>query len=76
RFRYAINVLEVLEARLKYDRDAGERHVLIATDGVFSIDVLIDNQKGVSDLADKYDSLVIDHHSHADGYVCQNRRGT
>jgi glycine C-acetyltransferase len=33
--------------------------VLIATDGVFSMDGVIANLKGVCDLADKYDALVM-----------------
>ncbi|WP_323649702.1 aminotransferase class I/II-fold pyridoxal phosphate-dependent enzyme, partial [Escherichia coli] len=38
RFRYANNDMQELEARLKEAREAGARHVLIATDGVFSTD--------------------------------------
>ena len=45
--------------RLKEAREAGARHVLIATDGVFSMDGVIANLKGVCDLADKYDALVM-----------------
>ena len=55
RFRYANNDMVELEARLKEAREAGARHVLIATDGVFSMDGVIANLKGVCDLADKYD---------------------
>ncbi len=49
RFRYANNDMQELEARLKEARDAGARHVLIATDGVFSMDGVIANLKGVCD---------------------------
>ena len=38
RFRYANNDMQELEARLKEAREAGARHVLIATDGVGVID--------------------------------------
>ncbi|MBN6359176.1 aminotransferase class I/II-fold pyridoxal phosphate-dependent enzyme, partial [Escherichia coli] len=58
RFRYANNDMQELEARLKEAREAGARHVLIATDGVFSMDGVIANLQGVCDLADKYDALV------------------
>ena len=51
RFRYANNDMVELEARLKEAREAGARHVLIATDGVFSMDGVIANLKGVCDLA-------------------------
>uniref|UniRef100_A0A914XXH5 Aminotransferase class I/classII domain-containing protein n=1 Tax=Panagrolaimus superbus TaxID=310955 RepID=A0A914XXH5_9BILA len=65
RYRYANNDMQELEARLKEAREAGARHVLIATDGVFSMDGVIANLKGVCDLADKYDALVMVDDSHA-----------
>lgn len=46
-----------LEARLKEARDC--RFRLIATDGVFSMDGIIANLKGVCDLADKYDAMTV-----------------
>lgn len=49
RFRYANNDMQELEARLKEAREAGARHVLIATDGVFSMDGVIANLQGVCD---------------------------
>ncbi len=76
RFRYANNDMQELEARLKEAREAGARHVLIATDGVFSMDGVIANLKGVCDLADKYDALVMVDDSHAVGFVGANGRGT
>lgn len=76
RFRYANNDMTELEARLKEAREAGARHVLIATDGVFSMDGVIANLKGVCDLADQYDALVMVDDSHAVGFVGANGRGT
>ena len=76
RFRYANNDMVELEARLKEAREAGARHVLIATDGVFSMDGVIANLKGVCDLADKYDALVMVDDSHAVGFVGENGRGS
>lgn len=76
RFRYANNDMVELEARLKEAREAGARHILIATDGVFSMDGVIANLKGVCDLADKYDALVMVDDSHAVGFVGENGRGS
>lgn len=76
RYRYANNDMQELEARLKEAREAGARHVLIATDGVFSMDGVIANLKGVCDLADKYDATVMVDDSHAVGFVGENGRGS
>lgn len=76
RFRYANNDMADLENQLKAARDAGARHILIATDGVFSMDGVIANLKGVCDLADQYGALVMVDDSHAVGFVGQNGRGT
>ncbi|MER8665577.1 aminotransferase class I/II-fold pyridoxal phosphate-dependent enzyme, partial [Mesorhizobium sp. M1148] len=62
RFRYANNDMADLEARLKEAKDC--RFRLIATDGVFSMDGIIANLKGVCDLADKYDAMVMVDDSH------------
>ncbi len=59
RFRYANNDLAELEARLKEADAAGARFKLIVTDGVFSMDGVIANLKGICDLADKYEALVM-----------------
>ncbi|MER9489932.1 glycine C-acetyltransferase [Mesorhizobium sp. M0563] len=74
RFRYANNDMAGLEARLKDARDC--RFRLIATDGVFSMDGIIANLRGVCDLADKYDAMVMVDDSHAVGFVGNNGRGS
>ncbi len=76
RFRYANNDMADLEAQLIAARDAGVRHILIATDGVFSMDGVIANLKGVCDLADQYGALVMVDDSHAVGFVGHEGRGT
>lgn len=76
RFRYANNDMTDLENQLKAANDAGARYKLIATDGVFSMDGVIANLKGVCDLADKYDAMVMVDDSHAVGFVGQEGRGT
>ncbi|GLX82133.1 glycine C-acetyltransferase [Thalassotalea eurytherma] len=76
RFRYANNDLIELEASLKAADEAGARYKLIATDGVFSMDGVIANLKGICDLADKYNALVMVDDSHAVGFVGEEGRGS
>src|SRR5476651_941021 len=54
----------------------GARHILVATDGVFSMDGVIANLKGVCDLAERFDALVMVDDSHAVGFVGAEGRGT
>ena len=60
RFRYKNNDMADLESCLKAADESGARIKLIATDGVFSMDGIICNLKGVCDLADQYNALVMD----------------
>ncbi len=76
RYRYANNDMNELEAQLKQAKADGARHIMIATDGVFSMDGVIANLKAVCDLADKYNALVMVDDSHAVGFVGENGRGT
>src|SRR3954470_23645543 len=74
RLRYANSDLNELENCLK--QSAGARTRLIATDGVFSMDGFIANLKGICDLAEKYDALVMVDDSHATGFMGARGRGT
>jgi glycine C-acetyltransferase len=74
RFRYANNDLADLEAKLKEASNA--RFKLIATDGVFSMDGVIANLKGICDLADRYNAMVMVDDSHAVGFTGDKGRGT
>ncbi|MEX3967173.1 glycine C-acetyltransferase [Paraburkholderia sp. EG286B] len=76
RYRYRNNDLADLEARLKEADEAGARYKLIATDGVFSMDGIIADLKGICDLADRYDALVMVDDSHAVGFIGEHGRGT
>lgn len=76
RFRYANNDMAELEKQLQAADEAGARFKLIATDGVFSMDGVIANLKGVCDLADKYDAMVMVDDSHAVGFLGENGRGS
>ncbi|WP_315708815.1 glycine C-acetyltransferase [Brenneria uluponensis] len=76
RYRYANNDMNQLEARLQQARADGARHIMIATDGVFSMDGVIANLRSICDLADRYDALVMVDDSHAVGFVGERGRGT
>ncbi len=76
RFRYANNDMAALEEQLKAADEAGVRTKLIVTDGVFSMDGIIANLKGICDLADQYDALVMVDDSHAVGFIGENGRGS
>ena len=74
RLRYANNDLKELEARLIEAKDA--RFKLIVTDGVFSMDGVIADLKGICELAHKYDALVMVDDSHAVGFTGEAGRGS
>ncbi|AMH17310.1 glycine C-acetyltransferase [Hafnia paralvei] len=76
RYRYANNDMTELRAQLEVAKADGARHILIATDGVFSMDGVIADLKSVCDLADEYGALVMVDDSHAVGFVGENGRGT
>ncbi|PRD13740.1 glycine C-acetyltransferase [Pantoea coffeiphila] len=76
RYRYANNDMAELESCLQRAREAGARHILIATDGVFSMDGVIANLAGICDLADRYQALVMVDDSHAVGFVGEAGRGS
>ncbi|MFO7644944.1 MAG: glycine C-acetyltransferase [Desulfosarcina sp.] len=74
RLRYRNNDMADLERQLQ--AASGCRYRLIATDGVFSMDGIIADLKGICDLADHYDALVMVDDSHAVGLVGDHGRGT
>ncbi|UCQ54206.1 glycine C-acetyltransferase [Edwardsiella tarda] len=76
RYRYANNDMAELKSRLTQARAEGARHILIATDGVFSMDGVIADLKSICDLADEYGALVMVDDSHAVGFVGSHGRGT
>ena len=76
RYRYKNNNMNDLEAKLKEAREAKIRNILIATDGVFSMDGTISNLKGICDLADKYEAMVMVDDSHAVGFMGKHGKGT
>lgn len=76
RYRYANSDMDDLEAKLKDARAAGARFILIATDGVFSMDGYLANLRDVAALATKYGALVMVDDCHATGFMGRQGRGT
>lgn len=76
RYRYANNDMSALREQLEKAKADGARHILIATDGVFSMDGVIANLPGVCDLADEFGAMVMVDDSHAVGFVGKQGRGT
>lgn len=76
RYRYKNNDMQDLEEQLKQADKEGAKVKLIATDGVFSMDGVIANLKGICDLADKYQALVFVDDCHATGFLGDKGKGT
>ena len=76
RYRYANNDMTDLRAQLAQARTDGAETILIATDGVFSMDGVLADLAAVCELADEFDALVMVDDSHAVGFVGPTGRGT
>lgn len=76
RYRYKNNNMQDLEDQLKAASEKNHRFKIIVTDGVFSMDGIVADLKGVCDLAEKYDCLVMVDDSHATGFIGKTGRGT
>ena len=76
RYRYKTSDMDDLEVQLKAAREAGARNIMIATDGVFSMDGFIAKLPQICDLADQYGALVMVDDCHSTGFMGKNGRGT
>ena len=76
RYRYKNNNMEDLRACLEDARASGCKKILIATDGVFSMDGYIADLKSICDLAEEYDALTMVDDSHAVGFMGTHGKGT
>lgn len=76
RFRYQNNDMQDLKKQLDEAKAANSRFILIATDGVFSMDGIIADLKTICKLADEYNALVMVDDSHAVGFIGEHGRGT
>ena len=74
RHRYKNSDMKQLEEALIKTQDCKQR--LIVTDGVFSMDGTIAKLKEITDLAQKYDALVVVDDSHATGFIGATGRGS
>ncbi len=76
RFRFQNNDMADLEAQLQAARAGGARFVMIATDGVFSMDGSLADLAGVTRLAAQYGALTMVDDCHATGFIGPQGRGT
>lgn len=74
RYRYRNCDMADLEEQLK--KAQAQRHRIIVTDGVFSMDGFVAPLDKICDLADKYNALVMVDESHATGFIGKTGRGT
>jgi glycine C-acetyltransferase len=76
RYRYANSDMADLEAQLNAAKADGARFLLIATDGVFSMDGYYANLPEIRALADQYGALVMVDDCHATGFTGPKGAGT
>ena len=76
RYRFQNGDMADLEAQVKAAREAGARFVMIATDGVFSMDGYLANLQEIDRLAKAYDCLTMVDDCHATGFMGPQGRGT
>jgi len=74
RYRYKNNDMTDLEAKLNDAQEA--RFRLVATDGSFSMDGIVADLKGICELAERYEALVMVDDSHSTGFIGTTGRGT
>lgn len=76
RYRYKNNDMEELRRCLEDARASGCKKILIATDGVFSMDGYVANLPAICDLAEEFDALTMVDDSHAVGFMGAHGKGT
>lgn len=76
RYRYANSDMADLEAQLQQARSDGARFILIATDGVFSMDGYLAKLPEIRALADTYGAMVMVDDCHATGFIGPKGAGT
>ncbi|MGD1049307.1 MAG: glycine C-acetyltransferase, partial [Candidatus Krumholzibacteriaceae bacterium] len=75
RYRYRNNDMGDLRAKLDEAKGALARRIMIATDGVFSMDGIVARVDQICDVAEEYGALVMVDDSHATGFFGPTGRG-
>ncbi len=76
RRRYAHNDMDDLRAQLAAARAGGARHILVFTDGVFSMDGTVAQLDVMRRLCDEFGALLAIDECHATGFMGATGRGT
>ncbi len=76
RYRYQNGDLDELRTHLVDARTKGAKRVLIATDGIFSMDGYVGKLKEICDLAEEFGAMVMVDDSHATGFFGPTGRGS
>jgi glycine C-acetyltransferase len=76
RYRYGNGDMDDLEDQLKAARTGGARRIIIASDGVFSMDGYFAKLAEIRTLADRFEALVMVDDAHATGFIGPQGRGT
>ncbi len=76
RYRYKNSDMNDLESQLKQAKKDGARFIMIATDGVFSMDGYLANLEAITTLAEQYEALVMVDDCHATGFMGPQGQGT
>jgi glycine C-acetyltransferase len=76
RYRYANSDMADLEAKLIEAKEAGARHIMIATDGVFSMDGYLAKLPEITHLAAQYGAVVMVDDCHSTGFMGPKGEGT
>jgi len=76
RYRYKNRDMSDLEEKLKEAKSNNAKNILVATDGVFSMDGFIAPLKEICDISEKYGAMVMVDDSHAVGFMGKHGKGT
>ncbi|MGI9645874.1 MAG: aminotransferase class I/II-fold pyridoxal phosphate-dependent enzyme, partial [Ilumatobacteraceae bacterium] len=76
RYRFATGDLDDLARQVEAAAADGADTILIATDGVFSMDGITADLPGICEIADRHDALVMVDDCHATGFIGPEGRGT